>query len=123
MELVASGKVAIPANKLHTALSPEGVGLNCRTKINVNLGVSPEHNNHEEELQKVQNAIDMKAEAIMDLSNFGKTREFRRKLVKMSTAMIGTVHEDAHHFVQMTTGFGGRRIVDWLSGEQLPRIC
>ena len=33
----------------------------------------------------------MKAEAIMDLSNFGKTREFRRKLVKMSTAMIGTV--------------------------------
>ena len=33
----------------------------------------------------------MKAEAIMDLSNFGKTREFRRKLVDMSTAMIGTV--------------------------------
>jgi len=40
-----------------------------------------------------------------------------------AAAMIGTVHEDAHHFVQMTTGFGGRRIVDWLSGEQLPRIC
>jgi hydrogenase expression/formation protein HypE len=40
-----------------------------------------------------------------------------------AAATIGTVHEDAHHFVQMTTGFGGRRIVDWLSGEQLPRIC
>jgi hydrogenase expression/formation protein HypE len=38
-------------------------------------------------------------------------------------AIIGAVHEDAHHFVQMTTAFGGRRIVDWLSGEQLPRIC
>ncbi|MGI9134987.1 MAG: hydrogenase expression/formation protein HypE [Rhodoferax sp.] len=38
-------------------------------------------------------------------------------------AVIGSVHADAHHFVQMTTGFGGRRIVDWLSGEQLPRIC
>ena len=38
-------------------------------------------------------------------------------------AIIGTVHADAHHFVQMTTGFGGRRIVDWLTGEQLPRIC
>jgi hydrogenase expression/formation protein HypE len=38
-------------------------------------------------------------------------------------ARIGTVHEDAHFFVQMTTGFGGRRIVDWLSGDQLPRIC
>ncbi len=38
-------------------------------------------------------------------------------------AIVGSVHEDEHHFVQMTTGFGGRRIVDWLSGEQLPRIC
>jgi hydrogenase expression/formation protein HypE len=38
-------------------------------------------------------------------------------------AIIGSVHEDPQHFVQMTTGFGGRRIVDWLTGEQLPRIC
>uniref|UniRef100_Q07S86 Hydrogenase expression/formation protein HypE n=1 Tax=Rhodopseudomonas palustris (strain BisA53) TaxID=316055 RepID=Q07S86_RHOP5 len=38
-------------------------------------------------------------------------------------AIIGEVTEDDHHFVQMTTGFGGGRIVDWLSGEQLPRIC
>jgi len=36
---------------------------------------------------------------------------------------IGTVIEDAHGFVQMATRFGGRRVVDWLSGEQLPRIC
>jgi len=40
-----------------------------------------------------------------------------------NAAIVGTVHEDNHHFVQMTTSFGGRRIVDWLSGEQLPRIC
>jgi hydrogenase expression/formation protein HypE len=38
-------------------------------------------------------------------------------------ARIGVVTEDAHHFVQMSTRFGGRRIVDWLTGEQLPRIC
>ncbi len=38
-------------------------------------------------------------------------------------AIIGSVHEDLHHFVQMETGFGGKRIVDWLTGEQLPRIC
>ena len=91
MALVASGQVAIPANKMHISLSPEGVGKRCRTKINVNLGVSPEHNNLDEELEKVRNAIAMKAEAIMDLSNFGKTQEFRRKLIDMSTAMIGTV--------------------------------
>ncbi len=39
------------------------------------------------------------------------------------SAVIGTVTEDAHRFVQMTTRFGGRRIVDWLTGDQLPRIC
>ncbi len=38
-------------------------------------------------------------------------------------AAIGRVTEDAHCFVQMKTRFGGRRMVDWLSGEQLPRIC
>jgi hydrogenase expression/formation protein HypE len=38
-------------------------------------------------------------------------------------ASIGTVVEDEHCFVQMTTSFGGGRIIDWLSGEQLPRIC
>jgi len=40
-----------------------------------------------------------------------------------AAAIIGTVHADPQHFIQMTTAFGGRRIVDWLSGEQLPRIC
>ncbi len=40
-----------------------------------------------------------------------------------NAARIGTVTADPHHFVQIRTGFGGRRMVDWLSGEQLPRIC
>jgi hydrogenase expression/formation protein HypE len=38
-------------------------------------------------------------------------------------AIVGRAVEDAHHFVQMDTRFGGRRVVDWLTGEQLPRIC
>ena len=38
-------------------------------------------------------------------------------------ALIGEVIADAHHFVQLTTAFGGRRIVDWLASDQLPRIC
>jgi len=41
----------------------------------------------------------------------------------VDAAMIGTVVDDPHHFVQMQTRFGGRRVVDWLTGEQLPRIC
>jgi hydrogenase expression/formation protein HypE len=38
-------------------------------------------------------------------------------------AIIGEVQQDTHGFVQMTTRLGGRRVVDWLAGEQLPRIC
>ncbi|WP_066709496.1 hydrogenase expression/formation protein HypE [Curvibacter delicatus] len=38
-------------------------------------------------------------------------------------AVIGEVVADEHRFVQMKTRFGGRRVVDWLSGEPLPRIC
>ncbi len=40
-----------------------------------------------------------------------------------AAAFIGTVREDPHHFVTMETRLGGHRMVDWLSGEQLPRIC
>ena len=38
-------------------------------------------------------------------------------------AIIGAAREDTHHFVEMETGFGGVRMVDWIAGEQLPRIC
>jgi hydrogenase expression/formation protein HypE len=41
----------------------------------------------------------------------------------VSASVIGDVTEDVYHFVQMTTRFGGRRVVDWLSGDPLPRIC
>ena len=41
----------------------------------------------------------------------------------VDAALIGDVIADDHHFVQLTTAFGGRRIVDWLAGDQLPRIC
>jgi hydrogenase expression/formation protein HypE len=40
-----------------------------------------------------------------------------------AAAIIGEVGADPHHFVQMEKAFGGRRVVDWLTGEQLPRIC
>lgn len=91
MELVSSGQVAIPANVHHTSLSPEGIGNGLRTKINVNLGISGDSKDYDRELKKVQMAIDFGAEAIMDLSNYGKTHDFREKLIEMSPAMIGSV--------------------------------
>ena len=89
--LVAEGKVAIPANINHKSLSPEGVGQGLKTKINVNLGISKDCCVCDRELEKVRTALDMGAEAIMDLSNYGKTAEMRKAIVNMSTAMLGTV--------------------------------
>ena len=88
---IAEGTIAIPANKNHTSLSPEGVGLGLRTKINVNLGVSKDCYNIDLELEKAQKAIALKAEAIMDLSCYGKTQTFRRQLIELAPVMIGTV--------------------------------
>lgn len=91
MELVAAGQVAIPANVNHTALSAEGIGKGLKTKINVNLGISGDAKNYDIEMQKVDMAIKFGAEAIMDLSNYGKTNTFRKELIAKSPAMIGTV--------------------------------
>ena len=91
MELVAKGQVAICANKAHTCLDPQGVGSMLRTKINVNLGVSRDCKDYDIEMKKVQSAIDLGAEAIMDLSSHGDTQPFRKKLVAECPAMIGTV--------------------------------
>lgn len=91
MEKMAEGKIVIPANINHTSISPEGIGEGLRTKINVNLGVSKDAYNYCEELEKVDLSLKYGAHSIMDLSNVGKTNEFREELIKRSTAMIGTV--------------------------------
>lgn len=88
---VATGEIAIPANINHKSLSPEGIGGGLKTKINVNLGISGDCKNYDVEMQKVDMAIKFGAEAIMDLSNYGKTNTFRQELIAKSPAMIGTV--------------------------------
>ena len=88
---VAAGRIAIPANIHHAALSPEGVGEGLRTKVNVNLGISGDLADEAEEWRKVEVALELGAEAIMDLSNSGKTQSFRTRLIGRSPAMIGTV--------------------------------
>ena len=91
MDLVARGQVAIPANINHTCIDPEGVGSMLRTKINVNLGVSRDCKDYDIEMKKVMSAVELGAEAIMDLSSHGNTQPFRRKLTRDCPAMIGTV--------------------------------
>ena len=91
VKLVACGKIIIPANKNHKCLEPNGIGSMLRTKINVNLGTSRDCVDLNMELEKVNNAVKMGAEAIMDLSSFGDTQKFRRKLTAECPAIIGTV--------------------------------
>ncbi len=91
LKRVANGRVAIPANKNHVNLIGKGVGDGLLTKVNVNLGVSEDCNFMDVEIEKVKNAIALKADAIMDLSIFGDTRTFRRRLVQESPVMLGTV--------------------------------
>ncbi len=88
---IAQGHVVIPANHNHTALDAWGVGEELSTKINVNLGVSGDLHDYDAEMRKVDMALHFGVEAIMDLSNCGKTSKFRRDLIDRSTAMIGTV--------------------------------
>ncbi len=88
---VAEGTVAIPCNINHKSISPEGIGQGLRTKINVNLGISGDCPDYSREMEKVKLSLEYGAESIMDLSNYGKTHDFRQALVEVSTAMIGTV--------------------------------
>ncbi len=88
---VAKGQIVIPANKNHGNLRGIGIGAGLRTKVNVNLGVSEDCCNLDMELKKVQTALEMKTDSIMDLSTCGDIRGFRRKLIAGSSVMIGTV--------------------------------
>ena len=114
MALVAQGKAVIPANKKHTCLNPEGVGSMLRTKINVNLGVSRDCTDYNVEMQKVMSAVNMGAEAIMDLSSHGNTQPFRLKLTSECPAMIGTVpvYDSVIHYQRDLETLTARDFID-----------
>ena len=92
-ERVADGRIAIPANVVHIkkGMRAFGVGEGLSTKVNVNLGISGDKADAAEEWKKVAIAEKYGADSIMDLSNSGKTRQFRRQLIDETDLMVGTV--------------------------------
>lgn len=92
-ERVADGRIAIPANIVHIkkGMRAFGVGEGLSTKVNVNLGISGDKADAAEEWKKVKIAEDFGADAIMDLSNSGQTRQFRQQLIDETPLMVGTV--------------------------------
>jgi len=89
---VASGLVAIPANKRrNTKRRAYAVGQGCRPKVNANVGTSKDLCDIDTELRKLKAAEDAGAEAVMDLSTGGDLREIRKLLIDSTAMMFGSV--------------------------------
>ncbi|MCA9156935.1 MAG: phosphomethylpyrimidine synthase ThiC, partial [Planctomycetales bacterium] len=90
---VASGRMVIPANKVHLShqLDPMCIGRASLTKVNANMGASPVSSGTSEEVEKLRWAIRWGADTVMDLSTGGNLDECREAIIQNSTAPIGTV--------------------------------
>lgn len=91
LEGIAKGTIVLPANPFHKNLSPCAIGKGLRTKINVNIGTSPDFPDLNKELEKLKVAIEYKADAVMDLSTGGDIRQIRRAILLHSPLPVGTV--------------------------------
>ena len=90
LDSFAKGEIAIFKNRLRN-IKPVAVGKGLSTKINANIGSSPDMFNIEIELAKLKIAIEYGADTVMDLSTGGNLREFRKKIIEESTVPLGTV--------------------------------
>lgn len=106
-EIAASAKVGMRLDEAQIPISPD-VAAACEL-----LGLDPLNTANEGKLIAICPAeVAERLLGVMRAHHLGQ-----------NAAIIGEVTEDPAHLVQMKTAFGGARIVDWLSGEQLPRIC
>ncbi len=87
---VALGHVVIPKN-IHHEFPPRGIGKGLSTKINANIGTSMDHQDIDEELQKLKVSVDAGADSVMDLSTGGDLREIRKIILENSPVMLGAV--------------------------------
>jgi phosphomethylpyrimidine synthase len=90
-ELVAQGRVVIPANRNHTNLVPCGIGEGLLIKVNSNIGTSSDHIDVQEEMAKLKVSIEAGADTVMDLSTGGGLDLIRRKILGASRIPLGTV--------------------------------
>lgn len=91
LNLVAAGRIVIPANPNHTHLQPVGIGRRLRTKINANIGNSMLAGNIDSEIEKLRIAVQLGSDAVMDLSTSADVNVIRAALIAHSTVPLGTV--------------------------------
>jgi phosphomethylpyrimidine synthase len=89
--LLVAGRVVILANSEHSGVAAVGVGEGLRTKVNANIGTSPERSCLESELTKLKSALQAGADTLMDLSTGGDIDAIRRAVIDASRAPVGTV--------------------------------
>lgn len=90
-EGICGGLVVVPANKEHAHVKAVGIGEGLRTKVNANIGTSPQRSGPEEELEKLRSALSAGADTVMDLSTGGDIDLVRRTIIENSRAPVGTV--------------------------------
>jgi len=108
-EGVARGEIVILASRNRKHGNPVGVGKGLRTKVNANIGTSPDCVDKESEREKLMAALRAGADAVMDLSTGGGLSEIRKMVLELSTVPVGSVpiYEAAVRMARR-----GRRVVD-----------
>jgi phosphomethylpyrimidine synthase len=88
---IAEGSAVIPANRNHAGLMPKGIGKGLTIKVNANIGTSKDHIDLDEEIRKVRAALEVGADAVMDLSTGGDLVAIRRAIIRETSVPLGTV--------------------------------
>lgn len=91
LDNISNGKIVIPANKNRKREKYYAIGKGCLVKINVNIGVSSECGNFDEEIKKLELCREFNVESVMDLSSGKNSKEFRKMLLKNYDFIVGTV--------------------------------
>lgn len=91
MKKLAEGKLIIPRNVKREEIEVKGIGEGLRTKVNANVGTSPDYANIDEEVEKAKVAVKYGADSVMDLSIGGEIDEVRRRILKAVNVPVGTV--------------------------------
>jgi phosphomethylpyrimidine synthase len=91
VRMLARGRIVIPRNVKREGIEVRGIGEGLRTKVNANVGTSPDYANVEEEVEKARIAVRYGADTVMDLSIGGKIDEVRKRILKVVEVPVGTV--------------------------------
>lgn len=88
---IINGLTVIPMNDSRENVRPVAVGKGLKTKVNANIGTSSAYDSMDEELQKLEAALEAKADAVMDLSTGGDIDAIRKAIIARSDAPVGSV--------------------------------